>query len=175
MVKIVKIVLDALKYAFRNAFQTVIAISAVWFPLLAILFLIENANQLTPYIEKPFAQLAYELAISTIALAQIIFIMVRIYRGRHVFLVKNRLTSAAPGGKLASYLSTLYCKKKYETVFQQTIADMREEYFEALAAGYRTKAAWIRVRGTYSVLAAVFMDVPVSIIRLITKIWKASQ
>lgn len=80
-----------------------------------------------------------------------------------------------PGTMLVSTLSFFYSKKKYKSLIEQAIADMREEYFEALAAGQHKKAGWIRLRGTYSVWAAVFMDVPVSLTRLVTKIWKASQ
>ena len=89
--------------------------------------------------------------------------------------LRHRLAGAAPGGKLASILSTLYSKKKYEAIFRQAIADMREEYFEALAAGKTRKAKWIWFRGVWSIWAAIVMDIPLTATRMAVKIWKASQ
>ncbi|NOX72352.1 MAG: hypothetical protein GXP03_01565 [Alphaproteobacteria bacterium] len=72
---------------------------------------------------------------------------------------------AVPGARIARVLKFLLPKKAYEEIFAQAIADMREEYFEALAANNPRRAKWIRFRdgvnlflviGLY--LTATFVD-----------------
>jgi len=61
----------------------------------------------------------------------------------------------APGAALISVALWLIPKKDVERILGQAIADMREEYFEALAEGRRWKARWIRVRGMLGICLAV--------------------
>ena len=80
-----------------------------------------------------------------------------------------------PGASLLRLSEFIYSRKKYETVLRPTIVDMREEYFEALAAGRKWKSRWVRVRGIWSFGAAVGLDIPISAIGLIRKIWTAAH
>ena len=81
-----------------------------------------------------------------------------------------------PPGTISILLfRTIYPKKKFEQVFQQQIADMREEYYAALMLGRAKHARWIWIRGVACLWLTVLADVPVSISKLVVHLWKASQ
>lgn len=56
-----------------------------------------------------------------------------------------------PGARISGWLDVLVGRKNFERIFQEMIADMRDEYFQALSAGRRRLAWWIRVRFYLSV------------------------
>jgi hypothetical protein len=75
-----------------------------------------------------------------------------------------------PGFSLERFLRFLVSKKSYERVYGQIIADMREEYFEALHAGEKRKARWIVVRAYVSVLTALLMLLPRGLVNEIVRL-----
>lgn len=79
-----------------------------------------------------------------------------------------------PGAKLDALASFVYSKRTYETVFKVMMADLHAEYFEALAGGNEAKARWVRVRGIATFWSNVLAQVPVSAIRLASRLWVAS-
>jgi hypothetical protein len=80
-----------------------------------------------------------------------------------------------PGGCILPFVAFIYSRKKFDRVFAETIADMRDEYCAALSTNDIWKARWAHLRGLWSILAAMVADVPVSITRLVVKLWKAAQ
>lgn len=60
-----------------------------------------------------------------------------------------------PPGHLATCLVSLLSKRsKLRQIVDQSVADMREEYFEALQGGDHKAARWIKIRGTVGMLWA---------------------
>ena len=80
-----------------------------------------------------------------------------------------------PGVYLLMFAEFVYSRKKYERVLLPTVTDMREEYYEALAAGRIEKSRWVRIRGLGSFWLAIAADVPISAIGLVKKIWMAAN
>jgi len=67
-------------------------------------------------------------------------------------LVKNRRLgiSRAPGSTLLSIADFLFSRKTNEEITRPIIADMQFEYNEALFAGRKYKAKYIRARGLWT-------------------------
>ena len=63
-----------------------------------------------------------------------------------------------PGAWAGSFFEFFYPKKKYEKIFVPTIADMRVEYYQALADGRTHKAKIIRLQGYYFLVKAAGAD-----------------
>jgi hypothetical protein len=63
--------------------------------------------------------------------------------------------SRAPGTHLLWLAEWLLPPRDAECIAGQAVADMREEYFQALAEGRRGKARWICVRDTMRIVIAV--------------------
>lgn len=59
--------------------------------------------------------------------------------------VSNHRISQAPATRLVSILKVILPRRAFERIFSQIIADYREEFFEALAAGHRRRARWLGV------------------------------
>lgn len=60
-----------------------------------------------------------------------------------------------PGSTLLSVADFLCSKKTIEEIAKPLIADMQFEYYEALFAGRKLKAVWIRIRYTASFFMAI--------------------
>lgn len=58
---------------------------------------------------------------------------------------------------------------------KETSKVLREEHFETIVMGRIWKARWVWLRGLWSFWAAVGMDIPLSVIGLIRKIWVAAN
>lgn len=70
-----------------------------------------------------------------------------------------------PGDKFFEVLKFLYTKKVFERVFEPMIADMQEEYFEAMSKKNIWKMRWIHLRGVISLLIAVVYNPVVSLVK----------
>lgn len=66
----------------------------------------------------------------------------------------------APGSRLLWLADLLFSRKSVEEVLEDTVIDMRNQYFEALAQGRTGKAAWVRIRGTWNFLCAAWELTP---------------
>lgn len=73
--------------------------------------------------------------------------------------------SKAPGSRLLAVVEYLYSPKTVEGVFKPIIADWRVEVFGALKEGNPRKAAWIRVRYTFSFIMAMGLSKILSVLR----------
>jgi hypothetical protein len=65
----------------------------------------------------------------------------------------------APGYLLLKITEFLFSKKTQADIFDQLIADMREEYFEALNVRRRRKAQWVRIRGTLTFMLRFVIEI----------------
>lgn len=120
--------------------------------LLAVSFgLIEHT---TPF-EGEIANVAY-------VSATVVSVLISILPAKVVIdILRNRKSEnsieIAPGATINVILKFLIPQKAYEGIFVQTIADMRDEYFTALAANETKKAKWIKIRGQAHI-AIVFIQ-----------------
>jgi hypothetical protein len=78
-----------------------------------------------------------------------------------------------PGFWLISTAEFLMSKKQFCTLVVPTIADMREEYYQALAQNRIWKARWVRIRGTWSFFAAIRNDRLLAMVSFFIKAWKS--
>ena len=69
---------------------------------------------------------------------------------------------APPGHRLLRFAEFAFSRRSYLLVFEPVISDLRREYLEALAAGRRWKARWVRLRGTWAFWSAVAALLPLS-------------
>ncbi|MEM5518657.1 GcrA family cell cycle regulator [Henriciella sp. AS95] len=86
---------------------------------------------------------------------------------------QNPKIISPPGYRLAKLLKVLFPKRFFQSVLEQTIQDMQEEYNEALAEGNLKSAQWIRVRGYVSVCSAIFTGIPARLFRTISAFSKS--
>lgn len=84
-----------------------------------------------------------------------------------------RSVSLPPASQLDAMLRFVLPARTYEQVFGQIITDMRDECFQALAAGRRWHARWIHWR-VYIILAATLIVwVPAVLGKRLLAMWKA--
>ena len=77
-----------------------------------------------------------------------------------------------PGHRLLGWASFLFSRRDVEEVIEPAITDMRIEINDALIAGHRAHARWIRVRGTYGILATVGLLIVARTGRLFVTVWR---
>jgi hypothetical protein len=75
----------------------------------------------------------------------------------------SRRVVRPPGSRLRLILSWFYSKKTMEHVFNEIFADLEIEYNEALSHEQRVKAAWVRLRGYWSIINAIGLQSIVSV------------
>lgn len=84
----------------------------------------------------------------------------------------RRLKLARPPGTiLFAIVKFWFSKKAVEKVFQDVVAEMREEYFEAITAGEKWKSRWIVVRGNAALMLSAIAYVAVTVGKKIKGIW----
>ena len=77
-----------------------------------------------------------------------------------------------PGSKMLSLVEFFCSKKTYSKVFEPIIADLHEEYFEALDKRRHWKMRWIRIRYTWAFFSAIGLNISLSTIKKIVDLWK---
>ncbi len=78
-----------------------------------------------------------------------------------------------PGWMVLIVTEFITTKRYYERACLPAVADMREEYYEALSQNRIGKARWIYVRGTYSFFAAIGLDRAFAFVSFFIKAWKS--
>jgi hypothetical protein len=78
----------------------------------------------------------------------------------------------APGAATLRLLA-IVLSPRLDRVYRQIVADMREEYIDALASKRTRRARWIVARGHLAMLAATIQLLPLSIVKRIVELWKA--
>lgn len=82
---------------------------------------------------------------------------------------ENRI--ASPPGFVLNRFAEFFCSPKtLELVVGPILSDMQVEYCEALAAGRKLKATWIRVRGYWTFFKALGMY---SVMKALSEMWRA--
>lgn len=76
-----------------------------------------------------------------------------------------------PGWRLNQFAAFFFSKKTYEHVLQPAIDDLQKEYIEAISEQRIWKSRWVWVRGYWAFWKTVFLQIPVSTVRLILRIW----
>jgi hypothetical protein len=87
---------------------------------------------------------------------------------RTIYANKNQI-SRPPGSFLSSVAEFVFSKKTVELVVTPIISDMQVEYFEAFARHRKIKAAWIRLRGYWSLFKALGLY---SILKMFVDAWR---
>jgi hypothetical protein len=77
-----------------------------------------------------------------------------------------------PAHRLLGWASFLFSRRDMEEVIEPAVTDMRTEYSDALVAGHRAHAGWIRVRGTYGILTAAGLLIVARIGRQLVTVWR---
>ena len=77
-----------------------------------------------------------------------------------------------PGHSLVRLLQFVYTKRCYELYFVQTVADMRDEYFDALASNKKWTARWRRIQIYPSVGMIIVAWAGTSVVKKLSQIWK---
>ena len=77
-----------------------------------------------------------------------------------------------PGAKMLALIEFFCSKKTYGKVFEPIIADLHEEYFEALDKQQHWKARWIRIRYTWAFFIAIGLNLSLHTIKNIVNLWK---
>ncbi len=86
----------------------------------------------------------------------------------------GRAVHRPPGARLDAFSSFFFSKRTYQTVLKPYLAELQEEYFEALKEGRSRKARWVRLRGVVCFWSHVLLQLPVSATRLAKKLWTVS-
>jgi len=73
----------------------------------------------------------------------------------NILELRLRGIASAPGATAVTVLQFLLPRSAFDDVFSQVIADMREEYFAALAEKNTAKANWILVRDNANLFLVV--------------------
>ena len=89
-------------------------------------------------------------------------------------LFHRRLIELPPGARLWSIAEFIYSKKTYETVFEPSLRDLQDEYYEALAQGRVWKAKWVRIRHYWAFVSAVVAQLWMSMMKKALELFKVS-
>jgi hypothetical protein len=80
-----------------------------------------------------------------------------------------------PGSYLRALAECLFSSRVFALVLEPILWDLYVEYCEALNEGRLRKAEWVRIRGYWSFWSAVFAQLPISAVKVVYKIWKATR
>lgn len=86
----------------------------------------------------------------------------------------SKLSSSAPGWRFLHLARRVFPRCVADGVFAQIVRDENEEYLEALAAGRKRHAAWIRVRCQLILLSTLVLHFGVSAGKRVAALWKLS-
>jgi hypothetical protein len=79
-----------------------------------------------------------------------------------------------PGFRLRAFAKFVFSHKTYSEIHEPTLRDLWEEYCEVVETR-PWKARWVCVRGYWSFWSTVFAQLPISLVKTIYKIWKATR
>ena len=95
-------------------------------------------------------------------------------RTRAEAVEQGHSTTHAPGRRMLGCLEQIFPRETFDTIVKPALLDMQYEHMETLNAGKPWTARWVLVRRSASVAAAILAQLPVSIIKLEVKLWKAA-
>lgn len=85
---------------------------------------------------------------------------------------QSRSIVLPPGTRLHVWTSFFYSRKTMERVFQPMLADMRDEYYAALAEGRIWKARWVRCAYYWAFLKSIGLHSLVTTVKEVASLWK---
>jgi hypothetical protein len=77
-----------------------------------------------------------------------------------------------PGTRARPILQLVYSERTYSGVFRPVIADTQNEWLEAKASRRYWRARWIALRGYVLLVENVFLQLPLSAVKIAVRIWK---
>lgn len=80
-----------------------------------------------------------------------------------------------PGGRLRGWLSLLCSPRTRSRILDPVLADVQFEWMEAHKAGKLSLARWVHIRGILTLLAALAMRIPLSVVRWAWEAWKKTK
>jgi hypothetical protein len=80
-----------------------------------------------------------------------------------------------PGWRLRGVAEACFSRKTFALVFEPPLSDMLKEYTEALSAKRHFQARMALVRGYWAFWSAFIAQLPVSLLKVVYEIWKASM
>lgn len=75
------------------------------------------------------------------------------------------------GFRLRAVLAWLYRKRTMQTVFEPILTELSVEHCEAVTEHRKCKAAWVRLRGYWSVIIVILLQL-VEFIKKFLPIWR---
>lgn len=117
-------------------------------------------------------------ALMLVAVAGLVFLIVagavRVKWGARLSsgVETRRYAVRAPGYRFHRLAEFLYCRRTMERVFDPMLADMLDEYLEALANGRLWKARWIRFRYYLDLGRVVGLKSIVDVVKEVVGLWK---
>jgi hypothetical protein len=87
---------------------------------------------------------------------------------------KNRI-QAPPGLRLQAVAEFFFSPRTYKEILEPTLRDLFVEYCEALLINRPWKVRWVRIRGYWSFWSAVVAQLPISAVKMVYTIWKATR
>jgi hypothetical protein len=88
---------------------------------------------------------------------------------------KPTTLKAPPSWRLRDLAQTAFSRKTYAVVFEPMLRDLYDEYCDALKEGLPWKVRWVCIRGYWSFWSAVFTQMPISVLKMVYKIWRATR
>jgi hypothetical protein len=129
-------------------------------------------------------QIRYHFAISESLLSFLIAVPVTVLACTGLILHTRRLARResglvapirSPGDSLRRLAQLCFSKKTCSRVFEPTLSDLWTEYIEALGANDLWRARLVLLRGYGSFWATFAAQLPVSVLRVVVELWKATR
>jgi hypothetical protein len=89
--------------------------------------------------------------------------------------IESVSVQSSPSFRLQTFAEFIFSPKVYGEIFQPALRDLFDEYCEALKEGRPRKARWVCIRGYWSFWSAVAAQLPISVLKTVYKIWKATR
>jgi hypothetical protein len=82
---------------------------------------------------------------------------------------------APPGSRLRVFAEFCFSRRTYERVLEPILRDLFDEYCEALNDHRPWKARWVQTLGYWSFWSAVLAQMPISMVKMVYKIWQTTR
>lgn len=83
--------------------------------------------------------------------------------------------SRAPGFGLHRVAEFIVPRRTFKVVLEPVLSDMQVEFFDALAGGRPLKARWVKWRGYGNFWITCFLQLPISVSRVLFALWRSGQ
>jgi len=80
-----------------------------------------------------------------------------------------------PGSHLRVFAEFTFSRRTFDLLLEPTLRDLLDEYLQAQDDKRLWKARWVRIRGYWSFWSAVIAQLPISAVKMVYTIWKATR